>query len=42
MSVDNDFAQEMHRRADAMEPFVEETLLDGIFEIVDELKDEEF
>lgn len=42
MSVDNDFAQEMQRRADAMEPFVEETLLDGIFEIVDELKDEEF
>ncbi len=40
MSVDNDFANEMQRRADAMEPFVEETLLDGVFEIVDELKDE--
>jgi hypothetical protein len=42
MSVDNDFATEMKRRAEAMEPFVEETLLDGVFEIVDELKDEEF
>jgi hypothetical protein len=42
MSVDNDFAAEMKRRAEAMEPFVEETRLDGIFEIVDELKDEEF
>jgi hypothetical protein len=42
MSVDNDFAQEMQRRAEAMEPFVQETLLDGVFEIVDELKDEDF
>ncbi len=42
MSVDNDFAKEMQRRAEAMEPFVEETLLDGVFEIVDELKDEDF
>lgn len=42
MSKDGDFVSEMERRQREMEPFVEETLLDGVFEVVDELKQEEF
>jgi alpha-D-ribose 1-methylphosphonate 5-triphosphate synthase subunit PhnI len=42
MSEDDDFVKEMQRRAEAMEPLVDEVVLHGVFEVVDELKDEEF
>ena len=42
MSKDGDFIDEMERREKAMEPFVEETVVNGVFKVVDELKEDEF
>jgi hypothetical protein len=42
MSKDSDFVSARQRRQDDMAPFVEEILMDGIFEVVDEMKEEEF